>query len=116
MSDWEDDPTPTSFSKHSSHQNRSQNCENFAQNNNVNDGWGDDGNNRPAPMHKNGSFDGLSFEVSRQQVGMVIGRQGATIKSIEQKYNVSLKIGKFEQLIELWILANEMYSVPKTEI
>lgn len=96
MSDWEDDQAPTSsFSRHSSHQNRSQTFEKFAQNNNVNDGWGNDGDKRPAPMHQNGSSDGLSFEVSRQQVGMVIGRQGATIKSIEQQYNVSLKIGKF---------------------
>lgn len=96
MSDWEDDPTPTSFSNHKSHRNGSEKFKNFAQNNNnANDGWNGDGDTTSAPMHQNGSSDGLSFEVSRQQVGMVIGRQGATIKRIEQKYNVSLKIGKF---------------------
>lgn len=108
MSDWEEDPTPTSFSRQSSDQNRSQKFKNFAQNNNGNDGWGDDGDKRSAPMHQNGSSDGLSFEVSRQQVGMVIGRQGATIKSIEQKYNVSLKIGKFCNLLNYALAKREV--------
>lgn len=91
MSDWDDidsDPKPNTVSYPNYN-------DKYQKSNNNDDGWGEDGQSQNRFSRQDTrSSDGISFEVGKQHVGMVIGRRGATIKDIEQRFNVTLKIGK----------------------
>lgn len=63
----------------------------FAGRQQADDDWGQNKQNAST----DGKFDDISFEIDRNRVGLVIGKGGSTIKDIEQRFNVSMKIGMY---------------------
>lgn len=95
MSDWDDECEPASkpASKPVSSNFKRQN----------NDDWDDEPTMMPERNrrsnnnytdHKSSGGEQIDVGVSQSSVGLIIGRGGSKIKELEQRYNVSLRIGK----------------------
>lgn len=95
MSDWEDEEaTPVAkVQKYNRFNNERKN----------DDEWESDHGSEPQRSNNNrhsmddaqNGANGTAFDVDPRNVGLVIGRAGATIREIERKFNVKLQIGIF---------------------
>lgn len=105
MSDWEDEDSSstTKLTSHTAAKFNKYDNRNGSNKDDDDDGWGDSNDVRPREMARDrndndrSTNDGCSFEVERQHVGLVIGRSGATVREIQDRFNVNLKIGKLVQ-------------------
>lgn len=82
MSDWEDDDN-------SGHAPMVQKSSYNDRNMMSNDNWDE----TPAKQYSSQAAC-RSFQVDKRHVGIVIGRGGANIREVEQRFNVKMKIGR----------------------
>lgn len=65
-----------------------------SENNNGRDGGDQQRSNSQAHGGSNPSSDSRTIEVDHSNVGLIIGRSGAKIRELEEKFKVVLRIGK----------------------